>query len=183
MLSNHSATAVTDPHEWHRIGLAHLQAGRMDEATYALEEAERRGYADAAAALGTAYRRLGRQVDAERAYLRALERTSRPEVRRRAAERLAQLYSDLGSPRAHAAVRQYLGGLRGPLLPPVPRSCVRQTLTGGYVVDDLHGVIGAARRWWRRLPRWGRAVTALISGLGSLLTAAEGVRRAIEVLH
>lgn len=75
MLSNHSATAaVTDPHEWHRIGLAHLQAGRMDEAAHALEEAERRGYADAAAALGTAYRRLGRQADAERAYLRALER-------------------------------------------------------------------------------------------------------------
>jgi tetratricopeptide (TPR) repeat protein len=184
MSSNHSATAaVTDPYEWHRIGLAHLQAGRTDEAVHALEEAERRGYADAAAMLGTAYRRLGRQADAERAYLRALERTSRPEVRRRAAERLAHLYSDLGSPRAHAAVLQYLGGLRGSLLPPVPQSCVRQTPTGGYVVDDRHGLIGKARRWWRRLPRWGRAGTALISGLGSLLTAAEGVRRAIEVLH
>ena len=183
MLFNHSATAVTDPHEWHRIGLGHLRTGRADEAAHALEEAERRGYADAAVALGTAYQRLGRQVDAEQAYLRALERTSQPEVRRRAAVRLARLYSDLGSPRAHASMRQYLGGLRGPLLPPIPRPRVWQSPAGGYSVDERRGPVEAARRWWRRLPRWGRALTTVTSGVGCLLTVIEGVKWAIQVLR
>jgi tetratricopeptide (TPR) repeat protein len=173
---------VTDPREWHRIGLAHLKAGRIHEASHALEEAERRGYADAALALGTAYRCLGRQLEAERAYIRAIERTSRQEVRRGAAEELAQLYSDLGSPRAHAAMRQYIGGLHGPLLPPVPRPRVHQMAEGTYVVDDRSGLVKLGRRWWRNLPRWGRAVTVLISGLGSALTAVEIFRWAIDAL-
>jgi tetratricopeptide (TPR) repeat protein len=174
---------VTDPHDWHRIGLEHLHGGRTQEAIHALEQAEQSGLADAAYELGQAYRRLARHADAEQAWLRVLRHTTRRQLRVRAGERLAELYSDLGAPRTYAEMQAYLGALRGMVSPRVPPARVQRGADGTYRVNDGRGLVRRLNDRWQRWSRPRRVMVALASVVTALLALAERLGWLMEVLR
>jgi hypothetical protein len=177
-----TVTSVTDPRDWYNVGVEHLANDRVQEAAWALKQAEQRGYVDAGHPLGLAYRRLGELADAEQAWLRVLEYTSCADLRWRTAGHLAELYRDLGAPSAHMDMHGFLTALRWGMIPRRPRTHVYRTSAGGYSAHARGGLTRQLRVRWNSMSTLGRSLVTMLSALGLLVSLVERFNWLVQVL-